>query len=116
MNKTFSPEFLNRIDEVVMFDSLNKEAMHEIIDVELNKFGKRIADLGFTLEVTDAAKDFIVSHGFDEQYGARPLRRSIQQCLEDPLAETLLREQVEGKRIISVDFEENNDKLSISLR
>lgn len=116
LNKTFSPEFLNRIDEVVMFDSLNKEAMHEIIDVELNKFGKRIADLGFTLEVTDAAKDFIVSHGFDEQYGARPLRRSIQQCLEDPLAEALLREQSGDKTIINVDFEENNDKLSISLR
>lgn len=78
LNKAFAPEFINRIDDIVMFDQLDKEAIRKIIDIELQGLYKRVTDLGYTLELTDAAKDFVATKGYDVQFGARPLRRAIQ--------------------------------------
>ena len=90
LNKAFSPEFLNRVDDIVMFDQLSKEAIFKIIDIEIAGFRKRLADLGYNLTLSDEAKDFIAGKGYDPQFGARPLKRAIQKYLEDELAELIL--------------------------
>jgi ATP-dependent Clp protease ATP-binding subunit ClpC len=100
LNKTFAPEFLNRVDDVVMFDQLDKTAIHQIIDIELQGLYKRISTLGYELEITDETKDFIASKGYDVQFGARPLKRAIQKYLEDEMAEIILRAAVaKGNRL-----------------
>lgn len=90
LQKAFAPEFLNRIDDVIMFDQLDKEAIFKIIDIELKGFYKRCEELGINLEITEDAKNFIAEKGYDQQFGARPLKRAIQKYLEDPLAEMIL--------------------------
>ena len=90
LHKTFAPEFLNWIDDVIMFGSLSKEDIHQIIDIELKGLFERVLTLGYTIELSDAAKDFIADKGFDAQYGARPLKRAIQKYLEDPMAEVII--------------------------
>ena len=85
LKRTFSPEFLNRIDDVIIFNSLTKENIFEIIDILMKGVMKRLTNLGFSLELTDEAKDFIADKGYDQQFGARPLHRAIQKYLEDPL-------------------------------
>ncbi|MDE6653088.1 MAG: ATP-dependent Clp protease ATP-binding subunit, partial [Muribaculaceae bacterium] len=87
LNKAFSPEFLNRIDDIIMFDALDKESIFKIIDIELAGFYKRVADLGYVITISDEAKTFIAEKGYDSQFGARPLKRAIQKYLEDELAE-----------------------------
>ena len=105
LNKAFAPEFLNRIDDIIMFESLSKEAIFKIIDVELKGFYKRCAELGLHLEITEAAKNFIAEKGYDAQFGARPLKRAIQKYLEDPLAELLLSGQnLTESATIRVDY------------
>ncbi len=101
LQKAFAPEFLNRIDDVIMFDQLDKEAIFKIIDIELKGFYQRLADLGMKLEITEEAKTFIAEKGYDQQFGARPLKRAIQKYLEDPLAEMILtgKELTDGKTI-----------------
>jgi len=96
LKKTFSPEFLNRIDDVVIFNSLTKEDISKIIDIELVHLFKRINDLGYKSLLTDEAKDFIADKGFDASFGARPLKRAIQKYLEDPLAEEIIKAIVSG--------------------
>ena len=91
LRKTFAPEFLNRIDDVVVFNSLSKEDIHKIIDIELEGLYERIERLGYTIKITKEAKDFIVGKGFDIQFGASPLKRAIQKYLEDPLAEEIIK-------------------------
>ena len=103
LNKAFSPEFLNRIDDVVMFDSLDKDAIHNIIDIELKGFFSRIEKLGYNLTLSPEAKDFIADKGYDRNYGARPLKRSIQKYLEDELAEVLLQLNAEGRVGANID-------------
>ncbi|MDD2961804.1 MAG: ATP-dependent Clp protease ATP-binding subunit [Muribaculaceae bacterium] len=114
LNKTFSPEFLNRIDDIVMFDSLDKESMTKIIDIELADFFHRINELGYSIEITDKAKEFIVDKGFDSQYGARPLKRAIQQYIEDELADILLRGEIKQNSKLIIDFCKESDKITIS--
>jgi len=97
LNRAFSPEFLNRIDDIVMFDQLDQEAIHKIIDVELKDFYARVMKLGYNLKLQDEAKDFIADKGYDKNFGARPLKRAIQKYLEDDLAELLLKLNAEGK-------------------
>ena len=106
LQKTFSPEFLNRIDEVIIFDSLSKESITKIIDIELAKVTKRIANLGITINVTDAAKEQMIKEGYDVQYGARPLKRTIQKYVEDKIAEFIVNteESLEGKTV-TIDAE-----------
>jgi ATP-dependent Clp protease ATP-binding subunit ClpC len=100
MKKAFAPEFLNRIDDVVMFNSLTRDDIHKIIDVEMGHLYKRVESLGYTLKLTDEAKDFIADKGYDANYGARPLKRAIQKYIEDPLAEEIVKgEMTEGDTI-----------------
>ena len=101
LNRAFSPEFLNRIDDIVMFDQLDKESIFKIIDLELSGFYKRVETLGYHLTITDDAKNFIAEKGYDIQFGARPLKRAIQKYLEDELAEEGL--PVPGGRVHLVD-------------
>ncbi len=115
LNRAFSPEFLNRVDDIIMFDQLSHEAIYSIIDIELKDFFKRIEGLGYTLELTDDAKRFIADKGYDKQYGARPLKRAIQKYLEDDLAELLLQLQAEQKETgtILASYTEGGDKLNL---
>lgn len=112
LNKAFSPEFLNRIDDIVMFDALDKESIFKIIDIELSGFLSRIDALGFTLNITEDAKTFIADKGYDAQYGARPLKRAIQKYLEDELAELIIGESIIPGDIIDVDYDKDNDKIT----
>ena len=116
LNKAFAPEFLNRIDDIIMFDQLDKDAIHKIIDIELKGLYKRVSDLGYTLEITPAAKDFVASKGYDVQFGARPLKRAIQKYLEDEMAELIIRASVgEGDTMI-VDFDPETQRVISSVR
>jgi ATP-dependent Clp protease ATP-binding subunit ClpC len=101
LNRTFAPEFLNRVDDIIMFDQLNKDSIRSIIDLELKGLFGRVISLGYKLELTNEAKDFIADKGYDVQFGARPLKRSIQKYLEDALADIVLGgELVEGDTIL----------------
>ena len=102
MEKTFRPEFLGRLDDVIVFRSLTKDDLKRIIDIELGKVRKRLKDKNLALELTDEAKDFVIEKGSSLEFGARPLRRAIENMLEDPLAEDLLRGTFAGKALISV--------------
>ncbi len=104
LKRTFSPEFLNRIDDVVIFNSLSKEDIHKIIDITLKDVYKRVELLGYKLTLTKAAKDFLSEKGYDPQFGARPLHRAIQKYVEDPLAEEILNAKLKEGDTIGVDF------------
>ncbi len=114
LRKTFSPEFLNRLDDVIVFSSLNKEHIHQIIDLSLDKLRMRVKALGFTIELTDEAKDFVAEKGYDPKYGARPLNRAIQKYLEDPIAEEILKAQLAQGDVIKADYEAGKDELLFS--
>lgn len=116
LNKAFAPEFLNRVDDIVMFDQLDKEAIHKIIDLELEGLYKRVANLGYQLSLTDEAKDFIATKGYDVQFGARPLKRAIQKYLEDEMAEIIIRASVEEGDTIIVDFNKEEQKITTDIR
>ncbi len=116
LKKAFSPEFLNRLDDVIIFNSLEREHIHQIIDISLGKLYKRIEQLGYKLELTDAAKDFLSDKGYDPQYGARPLNRAIQKYLEDPVAEQLLHEDSQEGQVILADHDGKANELSISIK
>ncbi|HRH67448.1 MAG TPA: ATP-dependent Clp protease ATP-binding subunit [Bacteroidia bacterium] len=115
LKKAFAPEFLNRIDDVVMFNSLSKEDIHKIIDVELVHLYKRVVELGFKLQLTDDAKDFISDRGYDVNYGARPLKRAIQKYLEDPLAEEIIKAEMSEGDILEVNLEKESSTLKINV-
>lgn len=116
LNKAFSPEFLNRVDDIVMFDTLDKEAIFKIIDIELAGFYKRVDSLGYKLTITDEAKNYIANKGYDAQYGARPLKRAIQKYLEDELAEMIINATLESGQHIIVDYDAANDKITSQVR
>ncbi len=109
LKKAFAPEFLNRIDDVITFNSLTKEHIHQIIDIELVGLYKRVSDLGYQLKLSDKAKDFIAEKGYDSQYGARPLKRAIQKYLEDEMAEIIIRTDIVEGDIIEIDLNENGE-------
>lgn len=113
LKKAFAPEFLNRIDDVVVFNALEKEDIHKIIDIELKNVVHRIEDLGYKIELSKEAKEFIADKGFDKQYGARPLKRAIQKYIEDLLAEEIVNNRLtEGDQII-LDFEDSKESLVV---
>ena len=113
LKKAFAPEFLNRIDDVVVFNALEKEDIHKIIDIELKKVVHRIEDLGYTIELSKEAKEFIADKGFDKQYGARPLKRAIQKYIEDLLAEEIVNNRLtEGDQIV-LDLEDSKESLIV---
>ncbi len=113
LRKAFSPEFLNRIDDMIMFKSLSREGIHSIIDLELAKLYGRINNLGYQIELTEKAKDFICDKGYDEKYGARPLKRAIQKYIEDPLAEEIVKSTMKEGDKIALDLEEGKEVLTV---
>ena len=116
LKKTFSPEFLNRIDDVVIFNSLTKENIFNIIDILMKGVTKRLTNLGFSLELTEDAKTLLADKGYDQQFGARPLHRAIQKYLEDPLAEEILNMNVKAGDILVADLDKENQKLKFSFK
>lgn len=118
LNKAFSPEFLNRVDDIIMFDQLSKNDIFHIIDIELKDFLARVRSLGFDLSLTPEAKDFIATKGYDRNFGARPLKRAIQKYLEDELAELMLRLNAKGEigGTVCVSYREGSDKLDFDYR
>ena len=116
LKRTFSPEFLNRIDDIVIFNSLNKENIFEIIDILMKSVMKRLSTLGFSLELSAEAKDFIAEKGYDVQFGARPLHRAIQKYLEDQLAEEILSMNVKKGDILIADLDKEKEKIIFTLK
>jgi len=115
LKKSFAPEFLNRIDDVIVFNSLEREDIHSIIDIELDKLLKRILDLGYTLNLSEDAKDYIADKGFDKQYGARPLKRAIQKYIEDALAEEIVNSKLNEGDTIFMDLDKKSNNLIIKI-
>ncbi|WP_299122650.1 ATP-dependent Clp protease ATP-binding subunit [uncultured Winogradskyella sp.] len=116
LKKAFAPEFLNRIDDVIVFNALEKEDINKIIDIELVKLIDRIKDIGYELKLTNKAKDYIAEKGFDKQYGARPLNRAIQKYVEDALAEEIINSKIHEGDTITMDLDEKNDILKIKIK
>lgn len=115
LRKAFSPEFLNRLDDVIIFNSLQREDIHKIIDLSLAKVFERIRNLGYKVQLTEKAKDFLAEKGYDSQYGARPLNRAIQKYLEDLVAEEILKGEIGQDNVILADHEEGKDELSLKV-
>ncbi|MFM2189752.1 MAG: hypothetical protein RL491_138 [Bacteroidota bacterium] len=111
LKKAFAPEFLNRIDDVIIFNSLGKEYIHRIIDIELGHLYKRVTDMGYKLQLSTEAKDFISDKGFDANFGARPLKRAIQKYVEDVLAEEIIKGELQEGDQIMLDFDKDNNTL-----
>jgi ATP-dependent Clp protease ATP-binding subunit ClpC len=111
LSKTFSPEFLNRIDEIVTFDTLDNNALRTITDLEINKLIQRLGALGIQVTVDEESRGYISRKGYDPQYGARPLKRAVQTYLEDELSEMLIEEGVEREQNIAVTYDKEADKL-----
>ena len=116
LKKAFAPEFLNRIDDVVVFNPLEREDIHKIIDIELAKLFARIKDIGYNLSLTSKAKDYIADKGFDKQYGARPLKRAIQKYIEDALAEEIVNSKLQEGDSIHMDLDKSKDQLTIKIK
>ncbi len=115
LQKTFAPEFLNRIDDVIMFNSLGKEEINKIIDLELKGLFERVKSLGYQMKIVPAARDFIAERGFDANYGARPLKRAIQKYLEDPMAEVLIKADLKEGDTIHVGFNSIKSEIRIKI-
>lgn len=116
LKRAFSPEFLNRLDDVIVFNSLQREHIHQIIDITLGKLFERILSLGYIVELTEKAKDFLADKGYDQQFGARPLNRAIQKYLEDPVAEEILKGEITEGGTIQADYEGTGDSLTVKVK
>ncbi|MDU0808266.1 ATP-dependent Clp protease ATP-binding subunit [Aquirufa regiilacus] len=114
LKKAFAPEFINRLDDIIVFNSLERSDLHKIIDLLLVKLMTRLANLGFAVELTEKAKDFIADKGYDPQYGARPLNRAIQKYLEDPLAEEILKGELAEGEVIEADYVAEAEVLTLT--
>lgn len=115
IERVFRPEFLNRLDDTIIFRHLNKEDLKKVIDFELSKVRHRLHERGFELVLTDSAKEFLIEKGANLDYGARPLRRALEQRIEDPLAEEILRGAFEGVNTIVVDSAKNEEGKTLRL-
>ena len=116
LKKAFAPEFLNRIDDVIVFNALEKHDIDKIIDIEMDKLYDRVKDLGYTLKLSEAAKDYIADKGFDKQFGARPLKRAIQKYVEDALAEEIITSKIHEGDQIFMDLDETAQELKIEIK
>jgi len=114
LKKAFAPEFLNRVDDVIVFNSLGKEEIFKIIDIELKSLFNRITGLGYGIELTEEAKDFIAEKCFDSNFGARPLKRAIQKYLEDPIAEEILKGEVAEGQTLLVDYDKEKKEILVN--
>ncbi len=115
LKKTFAPEFLNRIDDIILFNNLEREDIHKIIDIELTKLYGRIEEMGYKIKMNDDAKDFIADKGYDRKFGARPLRRAIQKYIEDPLAEEIVNSNLDEGDTISVTLDSKKEEIKIKI-
>ena len=116
LKKTFSPEFLNRVDDIVVFNNLEKKHIRKIVDIELIKLIERIVKLGYSIEISNAARDYITEKGYDNKYGARPLNRAIQKYIEDLIAENIVNNSIaEGNQIL-IDKNKKEDKLDLIVK
>ncbi len=115
LKKKFAPEFLNRIDELILFNSLKTEDIDKIIEIEIEKLLKRLDKIGFDLKITDSAKKFISKNGFDPSYGARPLKRAIQKYVEDNLAEEMIQNNIKSGDKVTVDYNKKNQKIIVKV-
>jgi ATP-dependent Clp protease ATP-binding subunit ClpC len=113
LKRAFAPEFLNRVDDVIVFNSLSKENIFKIIDIELRSLFGRIQSLGHSIQLTDKAKDYIAEKGYDTNFGARPLKRAIQKYLEDPIAEEILRGELKSNALLTVDLDEEKNEIVV---
>ena len=116
LKKKFAPEFLNRIDEVIIFNSLSKENIHQIIDIELSKLYLRIDELGYKIKLSKKAKDFLADKGYDKKYGARPLKRTIQKHVEDLIASEILNSMINEGDTINIDHSSGKEELNIKIQ
>jgi len=115
LKNVFNPEFLNRLDDVIVFHPLSREHISQIVSVLLKDVRKRLAEEELTLKLTDQATDFLVKHGYDEQYGARPLKRAIQKFIEDPLSEKILMGEFSRNDEIEVDVSADGERLDFKV-
>ena len=115
LKKHFPPEFLNRLDDVVIFNSLKENEIRVIVDLELKKLTDRVKELGYTVKIMKSTKDFLAEAGYDEEYGARPLNRAIQKFIEDPISEEILKENVKKGQMIAVSYSKVKEKVEIKL-
>ena len=115
LKRAFAPEFLNRVDDVVLFNTLSKEHIGKIIDIELKGLYERVEALNYKLKITTKAKDFIADKGFDPQFGARPLKRAIQKYLEDEMAEAIIQNRIEDGSTITIDYNAKEDKMVVKI-
>lgn len=115
LKKAFAPEFLNRLDDVVLFNSLSKDDIFKIIDIELKGLYKRVFNLGYDIKLTNQAKDFIAEKGYDSNFGARPLKRAIQKYLEDPMAEVIIKADIQEGDRIQVSFDDKNEEIKMDV-
>ncbi|MHC5074269.1 MAG: NDP-hexose 4-ketoreductase, partial [Planctomycetota bacterium] len=112
VERHFRPEFLNRLDDTIVFKALSREDLQTIVDYELAKVFKRLTEHGLKLELSEPAKEFLINKGYNPEFGARPLRRAIEHYIEDPLSEAMLRAEFKGKNLIKIDVQdEENLKL-----
>ena len=116
LKRAFAPEFLNRIDDVVLFNTLSRDDIHKIIDIELKGLYTRVKTLGFEVKLTEEAKDYVLDKGYDIQYGARPLKRAIQKYLEDPMAETIIKSSLAEGDTMLVDFDSEKEEITVAIQ
>jgi len=114
LKRAFAPEFLNRVDDVVVFNTLGKNEIFKIIDIELKSLFDRVLTLGYEVKLTERAKDFIADKGFDINFGARPLKRAIQKYLEDPIAEEILKGEIQQGAVLEIDYDKEADKIEVN--
>jgi ATP-dependent Clp protease ATP-binding subunit ClpC len=115
LKKKFAPEFINRLDDIIIFNALNKEDIGKIVNIELKKLEKRVKDVGYDVKINNAAKDYLVREGYDEKYGARPLNRAIQKFIEDPISEEVLKGDIKENDVIKVGYDKVKDKITVTI-
>jgi ATP-dependent Clp protease ATP-binding subunit ClpC len=116
LKKAFAPEFLNRIDDVVLFNSLSKEDIFQIIDIELKHLYIRVENMGYKIQLTENAKEYIAERGYDVEYGARPLSRAIQKYLEDPMAEEIINSNMKEGDTLVVNFDKKKEEIVVKVK
>ena len=115
LRKTFAPEFLNRVDDIIMFNALDKDAIHKIIEIELKGLYSRVQDLGYKIKISTAAKDFITDKGYDPKFGARPLKRAIQKYLENKMAEAIIKSEISEGDTINIGYSKKADEITVKV-
>lgn len=115
LKKKFAPEFINRLDDIIIFNSLKQEDIHKIVEIELKKLEKRVKEIGYVLKINSSVKEYLGKEGYDEKFGARPLNRAIQKFIEDPVSEEILRNEVKENDVIKISFDKVNNKILIKI-